>query len=96
LLEFEAIPRNPVKPESRYASMFGLRPEDDVELGKWMQSHLQLGVWASNEAVVLAPVEGEVKDAWQPPLNLDIDTPWKQFVRDERAKLAAQARTYSA
>ncbi|CAN5755475.1 hypothetical protein BH20ACT23_BH20ACT23_17500 [soil metagenome] len=94
LLGFEAIPRNPNKPERRYAPMFGLSPKDDVDLGLWMQSHLQLAVWTPSEAVVLALIENEVKAAWLPPLNLDIRTPWKTFVRDERAKLTAQVRSY--
>jgi hypothetical protein len=95
LLEFEGVPRNPVKPESRYAPMFGLSPEDDIKLGTWMQSRLQLAVWVPTEPVVLAPVESEVKAAWLPPLNLDIETPWQKFVRGERAKLAAQVRSLS-
>jgi hypothetical protein len=95
LLEFEGVPRNPAKPESRYAPMFGLSPEDDVKLGTWMQSRLQLAVWAPTQPVVLAPVESEVKAAWLPPLNLDIETPWQTFVRGERAKLTAQVRALS-
>ena len=95
LLEFEAVPRNPAKPESRYAPMFGLSPEDDVKLGVWMKSHLQLAVWAPTQPVVLAPVESEVKTAWLTPLNLDIETPWQKFVRGERAKLTAQVRGLS-
>ncbi len=75
--------------------MFGLLPEDDLKLGRWMQSRLQLGVWAPSGTVTLADIEDSVKDAWLPPLNLDIETPWKKFVRDERAKLTAQARSYA-
>jgi len=75
--------------------MFGLSPEDDVKLGIWMQSHLQLAVWAPTQPVVLAPVESQVKAAWLPPLNLDIKTPWQEFVRGERAKLTAQVRGLS-
>jgi hypothetical protein len=75
--------------------MFGLRPEDDVTLGKWMQAHLQLAVWSPEDPVTLSVVEDEVIEAWLPPLNLDVKTPWKQFVRTERAKLTAEARSYS-
>lgn len=94
LLQFEGVPRNPAKLEPRYAPMFGLSPEDDVKLGIWMQSHLQLAVWAPTHPVVLAPAEREVKTAWLPPLNLDIETPWREFVRGERARLTAQVRAF--
>jgi hypothetical protein len=76
--------------------MFGLLPEDDVQLGEWMQSRMQLAVWTPKEPVILRDVEHDVKSTWLPPLNLDLETHWRGFVRDERAKLTAQARSYGA
>jgi hypothetical protein len=53
LLRYRAIPRNPGKPDPRYASMYGLRPDDDVALGNWMRMHLRLAVWTDDDQTPL-------------------------------------------
>jgi GIY-YIG catalytic domain-containing protein len=92
LLDFRAIHRNPNKPDHRYAVNFGLVPDDDLRLGQWMQACLLLAVWVPTTSVDLRVVENNIKGLWLPPLNLDVDTPWKTFVKGERAKLTQQVR----
>lgn len=58
--------------------MYGLSPDDDQALGQWMQSRLRLAVWKYVLDVDLLLLESQVKKLWSPPLNLDVDTPWRR------------------
>ena len=57
-----------------------------------MRRHLLLAVWPLAGAGVLAAIESEVMEHWQPPLNLiGVSQPWQAQVKKARAVMAAAA-----
>jgi hypothetical protein len=92
-LDLHGMPRNPNKPG--YFSNYGLSPKDDRKLTAWMRSRLEITVWRKGAGVVLADVEGQVIQHWQPPLNLAlITTGWTGAIKAARAAMALQARNW--
>ncbi|MGH9199061.1 MAG: GIY-YIG nuclease family protein, partial [Acidimicrobiia bacterium] len=67
-LGLQAQPRNPAKPG--YFANYGLSPEHDTKLTRWMRDSLQLGFWAPAQPLLLRTVEVEVIRHLEPPLNL--------------------------
>jgi hypothetical protein len=93
-LKLSAIPRNPAKPE-RFAN-YGLSPEDDAKLTRWMRDRLRLAVWPAPSGTLLSTVEGAVVRRLQPPLNGTlVVTPWTAAVRSARAVMASEARAWT-
>lgn len=86
------IHRNPRKPEAKYAANYGLRPEDDEKLGAWMRHRLRFTFWPSPPNTLLRALESRLSREWESPLNLDVPTPWRAFVKTQRAKLTALVR----
>jgi hypothetical protein len=82
-LALQAVPRNdtlPVRPAN-----FGLTEDGEVRLSHWMRANLTLAFWEKPDGVVLRPIETEVIETWQPPLNLDkIEHPSEVLVRGRR------------
>lgn len=90
-LDLTAQPRNPARPE-RFAN-YGLPPEQDDKLTRWMREHLRISVWVDDRRSPLIMVETEVISWWKPPLNLTvITTQWTSQIKAARSRLAAQAR----
>lgn len=93
-LDLVACPRNPATPG--HFSNFGLEPEGDERLSRWMAEHLRLIVWPSPIGIVLNDVETAVLQALVPPLNLSkVVTPWKPMISSARKRMAAGAKAWS-
>jgi hypothetical protein len=93
-LDLVACPRNPAKPG--HFSNFGLEPEGDERLSRWMAEHLWLAVWPSPAGIVLNDVETAVLQRLIPPLNLSkVATPWKPMISSARRRMAAGAASWS-
>ncbi len=93
-LDLVACPRNPAKPG--HFSNFGLEPEGDARLSRWMAEHLRLAVWPSPTGIVLNDVETAVLQCLMPPLNLSkVATPWKPMISSARKEMAAGAASWS-
>lgn len=93
-LDLAGMPRNPQKPG--YFSNYGLSPKDDRRLTDWMRENLLLATWAPTNAVELRPVEVQVIQTWQPPLNLtDVVTQWTAQVKSARKVMADEARAWT-
>lgn len=89
-----ACPRNPAKPG--HFPNFGLEPEGDERLSRWMAEHLRLAVWPSPTGVELDDVETAVLQCLTPPLNLSkVVTPWKSMISYARKRMAAGAASWS-
>lgn len=92
-LELHAIPRNPAKPA--YFANYGLGPEDDLKLTRWMTDKLAIATWMSDQTEVLRDLEGRVIQLLVPPLNLSgVSTPWSSMLSSRRATMAAEARAW--
>jgi hypothetical protein len=92
-LDLHGMPRNPNKPG--YFSNYGLSPKDDRNLTAWMRSRLEIAVWSKTAGVVLADVEGQVIEHWEPPLNLTlITTGWTEAIKAAHAAMASEARNW--
>lgn len=94
-LDLIACPRNTAKPE-RFAN-FGLEPDGDARLTRWMNDHLTLMTWTwpAPMDVALGDVETDVLRTFLPPLNIDkVDTPWRRELKASRAVLALQAEAW--
>jgi hypothetical protein len=93
-LGLRGIPRNPAKPE-RFAN-YGLSPDHDAALTRWMRASLAIAVWPRPADIELLTAERAVLGHWLPPLNLkDVSTPWTRQVKAARAVMAAEARGYA-
>lgn len=96
-LELRGMPRNPAKPER--PANYGLAPEHDARLTRWMRERLALATWArpSECAVPLVLLEDGLIDRWQPPLNLNrCATRWTADIKAARVKMASEARAWMA
>lgn len=94
-LGLEATPRNPTKPE-RFAN-YGLQPDGDRELTRWMRSNLRLATWESPGDVPLLRVEQALLLRWEPPLNLkDVTTRWSRELCSARRRMAEEARQWAS
>jgi hypothetical protein len=94
-LDLRGIPRNPQKPG--YFSNYGLSPENDRKVTKWMLEHLLLGVWAPASITTLRLVEVGVIQRLEPPLNLTgATTNWTSQIRVARKAMAEEARRWAA
>jgi hypothetical protein len=92
-LSLAGRPRNPAKPG--YFSNYGLSPEDDAKLTRWMRDRLELAIWASDAARPLSEIESDVLQRWNPPLNINgVKHRWQSFLRAERSVMADQARVW--
>lgn len=92
-LELHAVPRNPAKPA--YFANYGLGPDDDLKLTRWMTDNLAIATWTSDRTEVLSDLEGRVMRLLLPPLNLSgVTTPWSSMLSSCRAAMAAEARTW--
>lgn len=92
-LGLHAIPRNPVKPA--YFANYGLSPEDDLKLTRWMTGSLAIATWTSDGTEVLGDLEGRVMNVLLPPLNLSgVSTPWSSMLSSRRAAMASEARSW--
>lgn len=95
-LGLTGVPRNKRAPE-RYSN-FGLEPEGDLLLTKWMHSHLTLSVWPLPDelsAGQLSVVEVGVIQDLRPPLNIKDNPGRLAHLRLARAQLASEAKTWS-
>jgi hypothetical protein len=91
---YRGVPRNPAKPG--YFSNFGLRPDDDDDLSRWMRRRIRLTLWPQTDRASLDSIETEVLSQLRPPLNLDkVRTCWRTGVKDARRILAEQARDWT-
>jgi hypothetical protein len=83
-LKLEAVPRNdtvPVRPAN-----YGIEPGGDERLSRWMRDNLTLSYWVAPGGVRLKPLEENVIDGWQPPLNLDkVRVPSRLLKRGRKA-----------
>lgn len=87
------MPRNPAKPG--YFSNFGVEPDGDERLTRWMRERLTLATWPRPVSVSVAAAESAVLAALEPPLNLaKVSTRWSGHVSVARARMAARARTW--
>lgn len=94
-LKLRGMPRNPERPA--YFSNYGLSPEHDNTLTRWMRERLQLAVWpkAPDCSYTLHQIETALLLDFQPPLNLkDVVTPWTASVKAARARMAQEARRW--
>jgi hypothetical protein len=86
-------PRNPAKPG--YFSNYGLSPEDDAKLTRWMRDRLELAVWSSDGSHPLKAIEIDVLQRWHPPINITgVEHRWRSFLQAERRVMADQARVW--
>lgn len=92
-LGLRGVPRNVNRPA--YFANYGLLPEDDRKLTTWMRKQLGISTWVWDMKQPLCEVEDQVKFAWSPPLNLDIETPWLKRIDELRQQMAADARSWS-
>lgn len=93
-LGLRGIPRNPAKPE--HFANYGLSPDHDAALTRWMRVSLAIAVWPRPADIELLTAERAVLGRWLPPLNLkDVSTPWTRQVKAARAVMAAEARQYA-
>ena len=94
-LGLRGMPRNPARPG--YFTNYGLSPEHDELLTRWMREHLRLAVWPKPEEckVALLTIERRLLATLQPPLNLkDVATPWSAKLSAARRVLADEARDW--
>lgn len=95
-LGLRGVPRNKEKPE-RFAN-FGLEPEGDLLLTRWMHEHLTLAVWPMPEHLPvsrLEAIEVAVIQLWTPPLNIKDNPGRLRQLRVARAHLAIEAKAWS-
>lgn len=95
-LQLSGVPRNKENPE-RFSN-FGLEPEADLLLTRWMHRHLTLAVWPLPEHIPvmrLGAIEVNVIKSWTPPLNIRDNPGRLQRLRLARAHLAAEARAWA-
>ena len=85
----KAVPRNPQTPGC--FDRYGLSREHDDWLTAWMRNHLTISIWKFEGRYPLADAEDAVVLALGPPLNLDIETPWRTQIDGMRRKMAAEA-----
>ncbi|MBB3158102.1 hypothetical protein FHS07_001798 [Microbacterium proteolyticum] len=94
-LGLRGVPRNLAKPG--YFGNFGLSSEHDVLLTGWMHEHLTLAVWpASGLTGPLRYTESAIIIRWTPPLNLAGNPRPAPGLSAARARMAAEARAWSA
>jgi hypothetical protein len=88
------MPRKPDKPSK--CANFGLSPEHDRELTKWMRRHLELAVWERDRVVALGDLETDVLAMLRPPLNLQkVRTQWTPRIKRLRAVMGDEARAWA-
>lgn len=95
-LNLRAVPRNKAKPE-RFAN-FGLEPDGDRLLTRWMNEHLTVAIWAAPKGLPIATlkaIEVHIIRAWTPPLNITDNPGRLEYLREARARLANEARAWS-
>lgn len=92
-LELTAIPRNPARPE-RFAN-YGLGPQDDCKLTRWMRERLRLALWEQSGGLSLVDLERVLLARWSPPLNLRGVPARSQRLLAARARMAADARDWA-
>lgn len=95
-LGLRGMPRNPNNPER--PANYGLSPEHDATLTRWMRERLALATWPrpADCRVPLAALERVLIDEVQPPLNLaGSATGWGARIKAARAAMAAEARAWS-
>lgn len=93
-LGLAGMPRSPAKPES--FSNFGLSPEHDKILTKWMAENLHLAFWEWQNHRSLPVCEQGVLENWLPPLNISgINTSWTTMLKSARGRMAEQARRWA-
>jgi hypothetical protein len=91
---YRGMPRNPDSPA--HFSNYGLSVADDDDLSTWMRRRIRISLWPHDDAAALDAIETAVLKRLVPPLNLNkVETPWRKQVKDSRAVLADQARTWS-
>ena len=92
-LDLHAVPRNLVRPER--PANFGLPPEEDERLTRWMHESLTLPTWAKEGEQRLDEIEPAVLARWQPPLNLSKVTQASRRLRLARETMAAEAHAWA-
>jgi hypothetical protein len=96
-LGLRGVPRNKDNPE--HFANFGLEPDGDLLLTKWMHEHLTLAVWpmpTNFGAKELGVVETNVIKYWTPPLNIKDNPGRLRHLRMARAHLATDARAWAS
>jgi hypothetical protein len=93
VLDLHTVPRNLVRPER--PANFGLPPEEDERLTRWMHESLTLATWAKEGGQRLDEIETAVLARWQPPLNLSKVAEASRRVKLARATMAAQAHAWA-
>lgn len=94
-LGVRGVPRNEEKP-GRFAN-FGLEPDDDRLLTRWMHEHLTLAVWTMPDDLPISRLEAIEVDVirfWTPPLNLKNNPGRLRHLRMARAYLATEAKAW--
>jgi hypothetical protein len=92
-LGLRAQPRNLSKPE-RFSN-FSLHPHGDALLTEWMYDRLLVVPWIRLGREPLDPVETELIQAWQPPLNTHaVRTDWSELVVAARKRMAGEAEAW--
>jgi hypothetical protein len=92
-LQLHGVPRNRDKPA--HFSNFGLEPEADQRLTRWMHSRLRLAVWPMPSELTLdelGVVEVGAIRKWVPPLNIRDNPAPLRRLRNARAIMAAEAK----
>lgn len=95
-LDLRAVPRNPARPG--HFSNFGLTVDGESRLSAWMRSRLSIAVWTmpSETQVPLRSVEKGVLWELAPPLNLTGVPVVDRELKQKRALMAAEARSWRA
>jgi hypothetical protein len=90
---FEGRHRNPDKPDSKYAALYGLSSEHEKVLTAWMRTHLALATWAKPAGghLALHQIETPLLERLIPPLNDDV-SPLRAQLRAARKVMADQVR----
>ena len=93
-LELVPVPRNLARPDG--SANFGLTPESDARLSRWMEDRLRLATWTKPDGVWLDDLETEVVRTLRPPLNLDKVGQPRERLRVARKRMADRARLWTS
>lgn len=94
-LGLRAQPRNLNKPE-RFSN-FSLHEHGDALLTDWMFNRLDVVLWIRLGREPIEPVESELVQAWQPPLNTHgVRTEWSDVVVAARKRMTDEAAAWKA
>lgn len=93
-LDLHGVPRNTEKP-GHFAN-FGLSPDGDERLTRWMWGRLSLAVWPTTGAAPLLDLESAVVRRLDPPLNIEhLPRSSRRHLSAARRAMADEARLWA-